>query len=159
VAVRIRLKRTGRKNLPSFRICVFDARTRRDGPPLEIVGWFNPLMREAGRGFKVQPDRIEDWIRRGAKMTMAVTELLERQGVKLALPAPRPAKAAAAPAAKPAAKGAPGKPARKPDPKAVEQRKRKLAKRATRRALVVKRAAAAAAKAAPAAPAAPAAGA
>ena len=49
MAVRIRLKRTGRKNLPSFRICVFDGRTRRDGPPIETVGWFNPLMREAGK--------------------------------------------------------------------------------------------------------------
>ncbi len=157
MSVRIRLKRTGRKNLPSFRICVFDSRTRRDGPPLETVGWFNPLMRDAGKGFAVQADRIENWVRRGAKMTLAVTQLLDKQGVKLALPAPKPAKKAAAPAAKPAAKAASGKP-RKPDPEANARRKRKLAKRESRRALVVKRAAAAKAAPAPAA-AAPAAGA
>jgi len=152
VAVRIRLKRTGRKNLPSYRIGVFDGRTRRDGPAIEIVGWFNPLMREAGRGFKVQSDRIEEWIRRGAKMTMAVTELLDRQGVKIAIPVPAKKEPKPAPK-KPAAKAG-AAPARKPDPAANERRKRKLAKRETRRAWKAKKLAAAAPKpaAAPAAP-------
>ena len=139
MAVRIRLKRTGRKNLPSFRICVFDGRTRRDGPPLEVVGWFNPLMREAGKGFKVESERIEKWIGKGAKMTLAVTQLLHRQGVKLAMPV----KAAVEKAAKPAAKAAPAKrkPATAADKAATERRKRKLAKRETRRALAAKKAA------------------
>lgn len=139
MAVRIRLKRTGRKNLPSFRICVFDGRTRRDGPPIEILGWFNPLMREAGKGFKVQSDRVEHWIGRGAKMTLAVTQLLGKQGVKLNLPAKAPAAASGKPPAKRKSR------AGKPDPKKVERRKRKLLKRASRRAHLVKKAAAAAA--------------
>jgi small subunit ribosomal protein S16 len=153
VAVRIRLKRMGRKNLPAYRIGVFDGRTRRDGPALEIVGWFNPLMNEVGKGFKCETDRIEEWIRRGAKMTLAVTELLDKQGVKLATPPAKPAKEPkpAKAAAKPAAKGA--APARKADPEAVARRKRKLAKRESRRAWKAKKVAAAAAKpaAAPAA--------
>ena len=37
MSVRIRLTRTGRKNLPSYRIAVFDRRTRRDGPALEVL--------------------------------------------------------------------------------------------------------------------------
>jgi small subunit ribosomal protein S16 len=139
VAVRIRLKRTGRKNLPSFRICVFDGRTRRDGPPIETVGWFNPLMREAGKGFKAEAARIEHWIGRGAKMTLAVSQLLAKQGVKLALPA----KAEAAEPAKKAPNPKRKSRAVKPDPKAVERRKRKLLKRASRKAHLVKKAAAA----------------
>jgi small subunit ribosomal protein S16 len=81
VAVRIRLTRTGRKNLPSFRISVYDAHTRRDGPALEILGWFNPLSREAGKGFKVDADRINSWVARGALVTEPVRALLRRQGV------------------------------------------------------------------------------
>lgn len=152
MAVRIRLKRMGRKNLPAYRIGVFDGRTRRDGPALEIVGWFNPLMNESGKGFKCETDRLEDWIRRGAKMTLAVTQLLDKQGVKLAAPPAKPAKEKkpAKAAAKPADKGAAQR--TKPDPEAVARRKRKLAKRESRRAWKVKKLAAAAkAAAAPAA--------
>ena len=137
MAVRIRLKRTGRKNLPSFRICVFDGRTRRDGPPIEVVGWFNPLMREAGKGFRVEADRVAHWIGRGAKMTLAVSQLLGRQGGEIARPAPAKAAAKA-----PAKKAAAPKKAAPPGKKETERRKRKLAKRESRRAHLVKKAAA-----------------
>jgi small subunit ribosomal protein S16 len=136
VAVRIRLKRTGRRNLPSFRICVFDGRTRRDGPPIEVVGWFNPLMREAGRGFKVEADRVEHWIGRGAKMTLAVAQLLGKQGVKLTLPVKAAPKA-------PVKKEGKAKKVPLPDKDTTARRKRKLAKRESRRAHLVKKAAAA----------------
>jgi small subunit ribosomal protein S16 len=142
VSVRIRLTRTGRKNLPSFRIAAFDGRTRRDGPALEVLGWFNPLSRESGKGFRVDADRVQHWVRRGARLTLAVTELLHRQGV--ALPAPA-ARAAAAPPAAPAR--APKAPPRnapfKADPEANARRKRKIARQASRRALAARRAAAA----------------
>lgn len=81
MSVRIRLTRTGRKNLPSYRICVFDQRTRRDGPALEIIGWYNPLSREAGKGFRVEQERLLDWVGRGAQPTLPVKALLKRQGV------------------------------------------------------------------------------
>jgi small subunit ribosomal protein S16 len=146
VSVRIRLTRTGRKNLPSYRIAAFDSRTRRDGPPVEVLGWFNPLSREAGKGFKVQTDRVEAWIARGARLTLAVTQLLGRQGVTLATPAKAPAPAKAAKPAKKAA--APGRRTPKPDPAAIARHKRKLARRASRRAHLAKKAAAAVAAAA-----------
>ncbi len=136
MAVRIRLKRTGRKNLPSFRICVFDGRTRRDGPPIEIVGWFNPLMREAGKGFKAEAARIEHWIGRGAKMTLAVSQLLAKQGVKLTLPVKTEPPAKKKAKTKASHTG-------KPDAAKVERRKRKLLKRASRKGHLVKKAAAA----------------
>lgn len=152
MAVRIRLTRTGRKNLPSFRIAAFDGRTRRDGPALEVLGWFNPLCKEEGKGFKVETARVEDWIRRGARLTMAVEELLERQGVKLALPAPAPAPAKPGKTA-PAKKAAKGPAARheKMDPEVKARRLRRLAKRASRKAWLAKKAAGKAAAAAPAA--------
>jgi small subunit ribosomal protein S16 len=82
VSVRIRLTRTGRKNLPSYRISVFDQRTRRDGPALEILGWYNPLSREAGKGFNIEQERLLDWVARGAVPTLPLKALLKRQGVK-----------------------------------------------------------------------------
>lgn len=144
MAVRIRLTRTGRKNLPSYRIAVFDGRTRRDGPSLEVIGWFNPLSREAGKGFKVQSDRLEDWVNRGAHVTLAVRQLLVRQGV------PLPAavvKAAAKPVRKPRRKAA-GKKAARPDASRAARLRKKKAKKASRKALTAKRAAAARAAAA-----------
>lgn len=140
MSVRIRLTRTGRKNLPSYRIAVFDTRTRRDGPALEVIGWFNPLSREAGKGFKLEADRLDHWVRHGAVVTLAVSELLGRQGMKV------PA-ASAAPATPRERKAAPAKAGAakarfEPDPAANARRKRKLAKRASRVALRAKRAAA-----------------
>jgi small subunit ribosomal protein S16 len=162
VSVRIRLTRTGRKNLPSYRIGVFDSHTRRDGPSLEIIGWFNPLCREAGKGFKLEADRLETWVRRGARLTMAVEELLYRHGVTVPGPAAAAGAAAPAPKTAPAArKPAAKKQAPKLDAAAKDRRKRRLEKRASRRASAAKRAAGKAAPAAAGVPAAaaPAAGA
>ncbi len=81
MAVRIRLKRTGRKNLPSYRIGVFDEHTRRDGPAIEILGWYNPLSRDVGKGFRVEAERLREWVGKGALPTLPVQQLLRRQGV------------------------------------------------------------------------------
>jgi small subunit ribosomal protein S16 len=81
VAVRIRLTRTGRKNLPSYRIGVFDEHTRRDGPAIEILGWFNPLSKDAGKGFRVEAERLREWVGKGALPTLPLQQLLKRQGV------------------------------------------------------------------------------
>ena len=43
MAVKIRLKRMGRRKRPFYRIVAIDSRTRRDGPEIERLGWFDPL--------------------------------------------------------------------------------------------------------------------
>jgi small subunit ribosomal protein S16 len=139
VSVRIRLTRTGRKNLPSYRIGVFDTRTRRDGPALEVIGWFNPLSREAGKGFKLESERLDHWLRHGAVLTLAVTQLLGRQGMKIPASTAAPAKPKERKAA--TARKADAKARFEADPAANARRKRKLAKRASRVALRAKRAA------------------
>ena len=146
MAVRIRLTRTGRKNLPSYRIAVFDGRTRRDGPALEVVGWFNPLNRDPDKGFKVESDRLQHWVNRGALMTLAVRQLLHRRSVPI--PVAATTAVAAAPAAKSAAKAPAGKRSAAANAyiKARTARlTKKKAKQASRRAWKVKKLAAAAA--------------
>ena len=147
MAVRIRLTRTGRKNLPSFRIAVFDGRTRRDGPALEVVGWFNPLNRDPDKGFKVEAERLQHWVNRGALMTLAVRQLLHRKAVPIPVPARTVASAPPA-AAKPAEK----KPAGRPSAAAAARLKsrtarlkKKKAKQVSRHAWKAKKLAAAAA--------------
>ena len=44
MAVKIRLKRVGKKKAPSYRVVVADARSPRDGRIIENLGWYNPLV-------------------------------------------------------------------------------------------------------------------
>lgn len=78
MAVRIRLKRTGRKNRPQFRICVFDNTTRRDGAPLEVLGHYDPIKEDFEDRVDVDEDRLEDWIDDGAKPTQSLESILKK---------------------------------------------------------------------------------
>ena len=56
MAVKIRLKRLGRRNRPFYRIVAIDSRTRRDGPEIERLGWFDPLKTDVA--VNLNEDRI-----------------------------------------------------------------------------------------------------
>jgi len=60
--VRIRLKRLGRKKTPFYRVVVTDVRNRRDGRPLQELGFYNPLSKE----LKLDKASAEAWIGKGA---------------------------------------------------------------------------------------------
>lgn len=77
--VRIRLRRTGARNAPCYRIVVADARSPRDGRFLECLGSFNP--RRDPPEVTVAEDRALEWLRRGAQPTEAARALLRRVGV------------------------------------------------------------------------------
>jgi small subunit ribosomal protein S16 len=77
----IRMSRTGRKNRPSFRVGVYDVHTRRDGPPVEPLGWFDPRAKDDAKAFTVKADRIAFWIGKGAQVSDTVRVQLKRQGV------------------------------------------------------------------------------
>ena len=44
--LKLRLQRTGRKKRPTYRLVVIEHSTRRDGKPIEYVGYYNPLTKE-----------------------------------------------------------------------------------------------------------------
>jgi small subunit ribosomal protein S16 len=77
------MARTGRKNRPYFRFGAFDARTRRDGTPIEYLGHYDPLVKEFEKGVVIDVERAQFWIGKGAKCSETVASFLKRKGVKL----------------------------------------------------------------------------
>lgn len=75
MSVSIRLSRTGRKNLPSYRVVVTQTRTKRDGKVLEIIGHFNPSNTPAS--FEIDKKKYEEWAGKGAIVSDAVKKLIE----------------------------------------------------------------------------------
>ena len=80
MSVRIRLTRTGRKNEPSWRIAVFDSRTRRDGRYLENLGTYDPSAGKAENKVKLNKERFDHWVSNGALPTEALERLLKHCG-------------------------------------------------------------------------------
>jgi small subunit ribosomal protein S16 len=72
--VKIRLSRRGRKKIPFYRIVVTDSRKARDGEYIENVGHYDPRKKE----LKLNRDRIEYWISKGAQPTNTVAKLIAK---------------------------------------------------------------------------------
>jgi small subunit ribosomal protein S16 len=72
--LQIRFTRVGRKKLPFYRIVAVDSRVRRDGKPLEFLGWYNPLNKEAN----LNAPAIKKWLSVGAQPSETVGALLKR---------------------------------------------------------------------------------
>jgi small subunit ribosomal protein S16 len=79
MAVRIRLRRTGRKKAPMFRIVVADSRSPRDGKFIEIIGQYAP--RQGENALNLQSERVNYWLGHGALPTDTVRSLLRRAGI------------------------------------------------------------------------------
>ncbi|MBR5708109.1 MAG: 30S ribosomal protein S16 [Oscillospiraceae bacterium] len=74
--VKIRLRRIGAKKNPYYRIVVADSRFPRDGRFIEELGTYSPLSDPSE--FKVDADRVKDWIAKGAQPTDTVRALLKK---------------------------------------------------------------------------------
>ena len=81
MAVRIRLTRIGRMHRPFYRIAAFDSRTRRDGRALEYLGYYDPLL-TTGTRVKIDKDKAEAWIAKGAQPSETVASFLREIGVQ-----------------------------------------------------------------------------
>ena len=79
MAVRIRLRRQGRKKAPTYRIVVADGRSPRDGKFLEILGQYAPRSGELALHLNVE--RANYWLNVGAQPTDTVRSLLRKAGV------------------------------------------------------------------------------
>lgn len=78
MAVKIKLKRLGKKRNPQYRIVVADARTRRDGRAIEEIGIYHP--KKDPSLIRIDSERAQYWLGVGALPTEAVQRLLEITG-------------------------------------------------------------------------------
>jgi small subunit ribosomal protein S16 len=79
MSVKLRLRRTGRKKQPLYRIVVADSRSPRDGKFIEVVGQYAP--RQGENALNLKTDRVHHWLDNGAQPTDTVRSLLRRAGV------------------------------------------------------------------------------
>ncbi|GIK21031.1 MAG: 30S ribosomal protein S16 [Ignavibacteriota bacterium] len=81
MAVKLRLRRMGKKKQPIYKIVAADARSPRDGKFLEAVGIYNPLTNP--HTVNVKEDRVNYWLNVGAQPTDTVKSLLSQKGIIL----------------------------------------------------------------------------
>ena len=79
MSVRIRLRRTGAKKRPYYRIVVTDSRNPRDGKFIEAIGQYNPI--EKPTSVVVKEERVYHWLKIGAQPTDTVNSLLRGIGL------------------------------------------------------------------------------
>jgi small subunit ribosomal protein S16 len=81
MSVVIRMKRTGRRNRPCYRISVADSRAPRDGRTLETLGLYDPVSKAADQQTTLNVDRARHWMTNGAQPSDTVRSIFKRMGV------------------------------------------------------------------------------
>ncbi|HEX7358291.1 MAG TPA: 30S ribosomal protein S16 [Ignavibacteriaceae bacterium] len=81
MAVKLRLRRMGKKKQPIYKVVAADARSPRDGKFLEAVGIYNPLTNP--HTIDLKEDRVNYWLDNGAQPTDTVKSLLSQTGINL----------------------------------------------------------------------------
>ena len=80
MAVRLRMKKLGRKHRPFFRICAMDSRTPRDGRAIEELGTYDPMVPDADARVKLERERVAYWVGVGAQVSPKVAVLIRKYG-------------------------------------------------------------------------------
>jgi small subunit ribosomal protein S16 len=77
--VKIRLRRTGKKKKPSYRVVIADSRSPRDGAFIENIGHYNPLTDPPT--IVIDEEKALKWLKQGAQPTETVVRLLNTLGI------------------------------------------------------------------------------
>lgn len=75
--LKLRLKRVGRKRLPAYRLVVMESLSRRDGRPIEELGYYNPVT----KAYKFETEKVQKWLNYGVQPTQTVLNLLRKSGI------------------------------------------------------------------------------
>ncbi|MBV8162279.1 MAG: 30S ribosomal protein S16 [Acidimicrobiia bacterium] len=78
MAVKLRLKRMGKKKQPTYRVVAADSRSPRDGRFIESIGFYSP--RTEPSEVNIDNDKAVEWLRKGAQPSEAVQKLLKISG-------------------------------------------------------------------------------
>ncbi|NLG89542.1 MAG: 30S ribosomal protein S16 [Clostridiaceae bacterium] len=79
MAVKMRLKRIGKKKKPFYRIVIADERAPRDGRFIDQVGTYNPLTDPSE--IKFDEEKAKEWLKKGVQPTDTVKKLLKISGI------------------------------------------------------------------------------
>lgn len=74
--LKIKLMRTGKKNQPAYRFVIAEAKSRRDGKCVEVIGNFQPLMNPPL--ISLDKQRYDHWLKQGAQPTDTVRDLYKK---------------------------------------------------------------------------------
>lgn len=77
--VTLRLRRTGKKKQPSYRLVAAEKTSPRDGRFIELLGYYNPRTEPPVVEFK--EEKVIDWLRKGAQPSDTVKRLLKNAGI------------------------------------------------------------------------------
>ena len=75
--LKLRLKRNGRKRQPSYRLVIMESTSRRNGRPIDEVGYYNPITKES----YFNEDKIIQWLKYGVQPTETVFQLLKKSNL------------------------------------------------------------------------------
>ncbi len=75
MSVKLRLTRTGNKKRPFYRVVAINSGTRRDGRPLEFLGYYNPMTNPAT--VEINHEKVQKWLDLGAEASDTVRNLLK----------------------------------------------------------------------------------
>lgn len=75
--LKLRLKRIGRKKQPSYRLVVMPSKNKRNGWPIEQVGYYSSITKQVHFNIK----KIKYWLKVGAQPTQTVTNLLKKANI------------------------------------------------------------------------------
>lgn len=75
--LKLRLKRTGRKRSPFYRLVIMEHSTRRDGRPIDEVGYYNPITKQSS----FDTNKIVKWLGFGVKPSETVLNLLKKSKI------------------------------------------------------------------------------
>ena len=77
--LKIRLKRLGAKKAPTYRVIVINSTTKREGRPIEELGYYNPMTEP--KEIKINEELAQKWLSNGAQPTDTVKTLFKKSGI------------------------------------------------------------------------------
>lgn len=80
MAVKLRMKKLGRRHRPFFRICAADVRSPRDGRVIEEIGTYDPMISDTDARVTLNQERVAYWLSVGAQPTEKVAVLIKKYG-------------------------------------------------------------------------------
>jgi small subunit ribosomal protein S16 len=75
--LKLRLKRAGKKRSPFYRLIIIENTSRRDGRPIEELGYYNPITKQ----YRFNTEKIKIWLSYGVKPTETVLSLLKKADI------------------------------------------------------------------------------